>query len=1107
MSQTAYQNLVQRLNQLRTKHTRNTICFGIALSCAIALGLGWLLVVLETSFYFSPTTKILLELLLVLGTLTLLIRYAISPLLSPPSLETLALQLEKHFGGLQQQLISALQLWKEKDHPNQSQALIQAAVERAHQDTSHLNFEQIINYGRTQKAAAAFLGTVVISFISHTTWPIPLASATQRLLQPLTAFERPPDTYITLKPGNAEVVAGEPFEVIAKLSGIVPRKAHLFTRENEKQTWTPLTLPVRQNAAKHRFPAVTRSFSYYFAAHDNKTQPYTLTVRQRPLVTRVIHHDTFPAYTQLPTRQNQEGGDIVVPVGTSVSLHIETNKPLDKAWLVFDNDQHMPAQISQNHAQAKLIIDKDARYTIQLQDPHLIRNRDPVTYRIVALPDRAPDVRLLRPGNAELGETMQIAVSAEAFDDYGITKMEVRYKINEQTQDHIKSMVLAQRAKETTANTQWNLTTLDLLPGDHITYRIRAYDNNPSPNFGESQEYVIRFPSLYEIHEATEKAQSESLDEMANVQSQSQELSEKLETIARELLNDEKFDWQDKQQLEEALETQKNMNNQMQNTAEKLAEALEKLEDSGLLKDDTLQKLEELQELIDQIQSPALQDAMEKLQDAMETTDTELVNKALEKFKNEREKFQESIDRTIALLKRVQQQQTLDALSKKLEALAEAQENITEDSQKDISPDALAKRQEQITKDTEQLQDELQTSAENFSESAPTDNQLEQLSKEMKQKQLTQRMDQLQQSLESSQKPSNQNTKQSKQISEDLQQMSQKMDQVRQQFTNNQKDEIAKELNRALHDLLTLSKSQEQTLKRAETTRTREQTAPLALDQARTITGANRMLERLSEASKKTFFLPPQTGSALGDALQKMENAAGHLNSGNSQRASQDARHAMQSLNSAAMMVQRALGKISSSESGTGFEEMMQQMSQLSQQQGDVNAQTEGLFGKPQPGQGQPGLEQLAAQQRAIQQALEQLRQELARQQQQMLGDLGKVASDMEQTAKELQQRQLTPETLKRQQQILSRMLDAQKSMRQRGKSRQREAERGRDVAYRGPGSLPNHLGESDNPLRQYLREALKEGYPTEYQSLIRNYFESLIKDAPSKDQSTPSQN
>jgi hypothetical protein len=79
--------------------------------------------------------------------------------------------------------------------------------------------------------------------------------------------------------------------------------------------------------------------------------------------------------------------------------------------------------------------------------------------------------------------------------------------------------------------------------------------------------------------------------------------------------------------------------------------------------------------------------------------------------------------------------------------------------------------------------------------------------------------------------------------------------------------------------------------------------------------------------------------------------------------------------------------------------------------------------------------------------------------------------------------------------------------MRERGKSRLREAESGKNVAYHGPGSLPTNLGESKNPLRQYLRDALKEGYPTEYQGLIRRYFESLIEDAPTKGHSPQSQN
>ena len=109
---------------------------------------------------------------------------------------------------------------------------------------------------------------------------------------------------------------------------------------------------------------------------------------------------------------------------------------------------------------------------------------------------------------------------------------------------------------------------------------------------------------------------------------------------------------------------------------------------------------------------------------------------------------------------------------------------------------------------------------------------------------------------------------------------------------------------------------------------------------------------------------------------------------------------------------------------------------------------------------------------------------------------MGNVASEMEAVAKQLGHRHLTPQTLDRQRRILSRLLDAQRSIRERGWSRQRQARPGKEVAYRGPGSLPPDLGEALNPLRRRLRDALNAGYPAEYQPLIRRYFERLMEDA-----------
>jgi hypothetical protein len=115
-----------------------------------------------------------------------------------------------------------------------------------------------------------------------------------------------------------------------------------------------------------------------------------------------------------------------------------------------------------------------------------------------------------------------------------------------------------------------------------------------------------------------------------------------------------------------------------------------------------------------------------------------------------------------------------------------------------------------------------------------------------------------------------------------------------------------------------------------------------------------------------------------------------------------------------------------------------------------------------------------------------------------MLGRLDKVGEEMDRVLQDMRDR-VTRKTVERQQQILSRMLDATRSIRQRGFSEERESEVGKDYRYAGPSALPEGLGEGADPLREAMLRALKEGYPGEYRALIRGYFEALARDRGSK--------
>ena len=1095
----AHRDLVRRLQRLRRKDTAGRVLFGVTLLLACGLGGGGALLLLEAGVYLRPLTKLFLEGLLGLLLAGIFVRFCLIPLLRSPSLETLALRVECRYSGFHQGLISALQLWKyvTGDGGGGSAEMIRAAVIQAGQRAADLDFDAIIDRARLfRMAGICCLAALVLGGLFGL-WPQSFGGAAVRLRHPQTAYSRPPDTYIEVRPGHAEIVAGGPFEIVADLSGVVPQQAQLLIREEGVETWTSLNLPVRQNRVRHRFGAVTRSFAYRMQANDAGSPAYDLTVLPRPMVTQISLHYRYPAYTRLPERWHQDGGDIVAHAGTAVGVHIASSLPLEEAWLDFGNGERMPAAIEGRRAQVELRVDRDRRYTVGLLDPRMIRNRDPVTYRIIVLQDRAPEVRLLRPGaDVELGERMQVLLMAEALDDFGISRMEVRYRSVEEEEERILPVPLDTiNAAEVTQHYLWDLSDLDLLPGDEVSYRMRVYDNNDvsGPGVGESATFTIRFPSLLEIHQEAQRSQQEALEELEAVRQTGTELQKRLEKMTRELMQEGDLEWQERKEIEAAVEEQAQAGERLEAVMQRLNDTLDRFEQSGLIKPETFQKLEQIQELLSQIETPEFKRAQEELQKAMEAADAEAVQEALKALQNEQEAFQKSLDRTIALLKRVQRQQALDALARQMEALASEQEDVVQDLQKGEAPQGLAQREAILRRNAQHLQEEVDRTAQQLSDVAPTGEELDRLAEAFREQRVPDRMEQVGRDLNAGQaKPAQ---SQGQAIADDLKALSRQLGEIREGFANRQKADVARDLNRALHDLLALSRTQEHTARAQEASPDAAGSSRRALEQARVISGTTRLAERLLEASQKTFFLTPQTGAAVGEALRKMEDAAGLFQNGNIPQAARNAQEAMGALNAAALMVREALAGLAESASAVGFEEMLQKMQELAQQQGDLNAQTESLFGQQQKPGGM-NLGQMAARQQAIRQALDALRQQLEAQRQQVLGDLGNIASEMEETAGDFRRQQITPQTLDRQRRILSRLMDAQRSVRQRGWSKAREARRGRDVAYRGPGSLPADLGEADNPLRRRLREALREGYAIEYQDLIRRYFEALMQDA-----------
>ena len=672
---TAYQSLLCTLSGLRRRQTAARILYGAGATLCCALGCFFVLLLLETALYLSPAVKLAAAGAAGLALLGLAVAYCFRPLFLPPSMEDVALQVERAFGGLQQRLISALQLPGHYSRADFSPGMIEASVVQADETLANLNLDPLVPRTPPLRMAALCGALGMAILLAFTILPGPLTAAARRLAHPATAYVRPPETFIATHPGSAEIIAGEPFAISATLTGLVPLHAHVHLREND--TWTPLEIRVRNARVAHSMPVVRRSFQYRLRANDAVTPVYTVTAKPRPVVVRLCHDNRYPAYTGLEDVRDVDGGDIVAITGTSTTLHVESSHPLSTAEIVFDDSIASTAQINGTSALVNLAVKRNRRYTIALRDTHGISSANPVEYRVVALQDHPPEIRLLRPGkDTELGENMLVPLFVEARDDFGVARIEIRYSLNDDEGASTLAVPLDNPgAGELTRTHVWDLSSLDLLPGDRIVYRLRAYDANAisGPGIAETPAFTVRFPTLLEIHRQAQRVQEEGLERMAAIQESGEAVRERLEEIARRLLKERQMQWQHRKELETAIDDHAGAVEQLRKEKGKLEETLDRLQQSGVLGEETLQKLDQIHELLSEIETPGMKEAMEELRSAMQRVDPEAVETALKAFRAEQKGFQQALERTIALLQQLRKEQALEALVRAAEALTEAQ--------------------------------------------------------------------------------------------------------------------------------------------------------------------------------------------------------------------------------------------------------------------------------------------------------------------------------------------------------------------------------------------------------------------------------------------------
>ena len=124
------------------------------------------------------------------------------------------------------------------------------------------------------------------------------------------------------------------------------------------------------------------------------------------------------------------------------------------------------------------------------------------------------------------------------------------------------------------------------------------------PKKAGSEEFVLRFVSLYELLSEVSLEQEQHLESLDELAAQEAEALQIVERMRREVLRTEELTWEHRQELEATLAAEEARARQVAELAREMARTMERLEEGGLSSSDILETMDEIRDLLAAIPSP-----------------------------------------------------------------------------------------------------------------------------------------------------------------------------------------------------------------------------------------------------------------------------------------------------------------------------------------------------------------------------------------------------------------------------------------------------------------------------------------------------------------------